>query len=140
MHEHRHGPTGAGTVLLELGAGVGAILLQVPVELAGREIEISRTDVPGLPRTHAQVRERPADGRVTYSALYAGLAEGSYAVWRDESTAALSVTVTGGQVTSCHWPAAAGSAERTGPVCASPGNPGRLYCHAARESGLAEWR
>jgi hypothetical protein len=107
MDDHRHGPTAAGTVLLELGAGIGALLLQVPAGLAGREIEISRADGPGLPRTHAQVRERPASSGITYSALYPELAAGSYTVWRDETTAALSVTITGGQVTRCHWPAAA---------------------------------
>jgi hypothetical protein len=102
MNDHRHGPTAAGTVLLELGAGVGALLLQVPAELAGREIEISRSDAPAL-RTHAQVRERPGSSGVTYSALYPELAAGRYTVWRDETTVALSVTITGGQVTRCHW-------------------------------------
>jgi hypothetical protein len=107
MNDHRHGPTAAGTVLLELGAGIGALLLQGPAELAGREIEISRADAPGLPRTHAQVRERPGSCGVTYCALYPELAAGRYTVWRDETTVALSLTITGGQVTRCHWPAAA---------------------------------
>ena len=45
MSEHRYGPTGAGTVLLDLGAETGALVLYTPEELAGAEIEIS----PGCP-------------------------------------------------------------------------------------------
>jgi hypothetical protein len=107
VDEPRYGPTGAGTVLLELGAGVGALILHVPPELNGREIEISRSGEPTGPRMHAQVRERPAGvGRSPgYSALYPGLAAGTYAVWRDEVTVVATVTVTGGRIASCSWPA-----------------------------------
>jgi hypothetical protein len=106
VNEPRYGPTGAGTVLLELGAGVGALLLQVPPELNGREIEISRAGSPAAPRTHAQVRERPGGRGRCYSALYPGLAAGTYSVWRDEVTVATTVTVTGGQIACCSWPVA----------------------------------
>ena len=109
MHEPRYGPTGAGAVLLELGAGIGALILHVPVELNGAEIEISRSGAPGVPgppRTHAQVRERRVGGAVGYAALYAGLEAGTYSVWRDERTVATEVTVAGGQVASCRWPVA----------------------------------
>jgi len=106
VKEPRYGPTEAGTVLLELGAEVGALILHVPQELNGHEIDISRAGAPDAPRTHAQVRERPSGRGTVYSALYPGLAAGSYAVWRDEATVAATVTVTGGQVASCTWPAA----------------------------------
>lgn len=100
---HAHGPTGPGTVLLELGANTGALLLDVPAGLNGREIEISLGGAPKA-RTHAQVRERPAPSGLRYCALYEGLRAGVYTVWRDARTAALTVTVTGGQVTTCRWP------------------------------------
>ena len=106
MSEPRYGPTGAGVVLLELGAGIGALILHVPAELNGTEIDISRSGEPGAPRTHAQVRERPAGGAVSYAALYPGLEPGTYSVWRDERTVATTVTVTGGQIASCRWPSA----------------------------------
>ena len=64
MDESSYGPTGAGTVLLELGPGVGALILHVPAELNGQEVEISRVGEPAAPRTHAQVRERPTGGGV----------------------------------------------------------------------------
>ena len=119
MNEPRYGPTGAGTVLLELGAGVGALILRVPPELNGREVEISRAG-SAAPRTHAQVRERPGGRGRCYSALYPGLAAGTYSVWRDEVTVATTVTVTGGQVASCSWRAAAPVPDHRAPA---PGRP-----------------
>ena len=127
MNEARHGPTGAGTVLLELGAGVGALILHVPAELNGHEIDISRAGEPASPRTHAQVRERPAGGRVAYSALYPGLAAGTYTVWSDAVTAVATVTVTGGQIAACHWPAA-------GPVPGPPGDGNQAGLRSAPDS------
>lgn len=109
-HEHRtrqhhaYGPTGPGTVLLELGANTGALLLDVPAALNGREIEISPAGPAGQARRHAQVRERPAPSGLRYCALYEGVPAGVCTVWRDAGTAALTVTVTGGQVTVCRWP------------------------------------
>jgi hypothetical protein len=90
-------------VVLNLGPGVGALILTTPPEMDGREIEISRADVPAG-RTHSQVRERQAGGRASYAAVYPDLASGTYTIWRDQVTAAGTVTVTGGVVTSFDWP------------------------------------
>ena len=38
---HRYGPTNAGTVLLDLGADTGALVLYTPADLLGAEIEVS---------------------------------------------------------------------------------------------------
>ena len=35
MTEHAAGPSGPGTVVLELGAGVGALVMYTPAELDG---------------------------------------------------------------------------------------------------------
>jgi hypothetical protein len=102
MTEHAYGPTGAGTVMLDLGPGTGALVLYTPADLAGREIEISpRT--PGARRTHASVRERPGNHRTRYAAVYAGLAPGDYTIWQDRDTPASSVAVTAGRVTCHDW-------------------------------------
>jgi len=103
--EPSYGATGPGTVLLELGAQTGALILYTPAGLAGREIEISQ-DRPGARRTHACVRERRAASGSRYAAVYADLAAGDYTVWRDHATPALTVTVTGGQIAQAGWPAA----------------------------------
>ena len=102
MSEHRYGPTSAGTVLLDLGADTGALVLYTPAALLGAEIEIS-PDTAGAPRTHAAVRARPVPGRTRYAVVYEGLAAGRYTLWRNHDTPGGQVTVTGGRVTSHHW-------------------------------------
>ena len=106
MTEHAHGPTGPGTVIMELGADTGALILYTPADLDGAEIEISRHgDLLGR-RTHSQVRQRPVANVTKYAAVYPDLRAGQYIIWLDEHTAATAAaTITGGQVTSCHWPA-----------------------------------
>jgi hypothetical protein len=104
MSEPAAGPSGPGTVVLNLGAGVGALVLFTLADLDGAEIEISRGDDPGARRTHAQVRPRRLAGQTRYAAVYPDLPAGRYTIWRDQHTPAAAVTVTGGQVTSCHWP------------------------------------
>jgi len=102
MTQHKYGPTGAGTVLLDIGANTGALVLYTPAELLGAEIEIS-PDIPGAPRTHAAVRPRPGPTGTRYAAVYERLAAGGYTLWRDHATPAGQVTITGGLVTNVHW-------------------------------------
>jgi len=104
MTEPVAGPTGPGSVVMELGADIGALVLYTPPWLDGEEIEISRDDEPGGHRTHSQVRARPLPGQTRYAAVYPGLRAGCYTIWRDERTPAATATVTGGQVSSCRWP------------------------------------
>ena len=104
MTELAAGPSGPGTVVLELGAEIGALILYAPAKLDGAEIEISRDDYPGARRTHSQVRQRHMATVTRYAAVYPGLQAGPYTIWRDEHSPAAAVTIIGGRVTSCHWP------------------------------------
>ncbi|HTX29475.1 MAG TPA: hypothetical protein VME19_20915 [Streptosporangiaceae bacterium] len=104
MTEHAAGPTGPGTVVLELGADIGALILYTPADLDGAEIEISRDGDPAGRRTHSQVRQRPVANVTTYAAVYSTLRAGEYTIWRDEDRPAATVTVAGGQITNCRWP------------------------------------
>jgi len=90
-------------VVLELGPGIGALILYTPAEMDGEEIEISRD---GEPRTHSRVRPRHMPGETRYAAVYPSLPAGRYTIWRDEHRPAAAVTVAGGQVSNCHWPPA----------------------------------
>jgi hypothetical protein len=99
------GPSSAGSVVLDLGAGIGALILDAPAELAGLEIEISPAGGgASARRTHSLVRERRTGAGLSYAAVYPGLAAGEYTIWQDAITPAAAVTVVGGQVTRCHWP------------------------------------
>ena len=104
MAEHRHGPSGLGTVVMEVGGDVGALVLYTQAGMDGDEIEISRDSEPAARRTHSQVRQRQMGTVTKYAAVYPGLAAGPYTLWRDERAPAASVTITGGQITTCHWP------------------------------------
>ena len=104
MTEPVTGPSGPGTVVMELGADVGALILFTPAHMDGREIEISRDDEPGSRRTHSQVRRRHVATVTRYAAVYPGLREGQYTIWSGEQNPAATATITGGQITSCRWP------------------------------------
>ena len=105
MTEPVLGPSGSGSVVLNVGPGVGALVLHTAADLDGHEIEISRSDIPAARRTHSQVRERRAGGGVQYAAVYPELAAGDYTIWRDATIPAGTVTSDEGIVTSFQWPA-----------------------------------
>jgi hypothetical protein len=104
MAEPLAGPSDPGTVVMEVGGDIGALILYTPADLNGREIEISQDDDPGARRTHSQVRPRHAPATIRYAAVYPDLAAGPYTIWRDEQSPAAAAVVTGGQVTTSYWP------------------------------------
>ena len=99
---HAYGPTGPGSVILELGEHIGALVLETPPGLAGHEIEISPS--VGGKRTHSMVRERVTAVGVSYAAVYPAVPAGEYTVWREDGIAAGQVAVHGGKVSQFRWP------------------------------------
>jgi len=105
VNENVYTPSRAGSVVLDLGDGIGALILEAPAELNGREIEISRAGSGSLRRhTHSLVRERITAAGPSYAAVYISLPAGDYTVWRDLDSPAGTVTVRGGQITHFRWP------------------------------------
>ena len=105
-HRHQLGPTLGGSVMIDIGGHMGALVITTPAELALQEIEIS-ADKPGAERVHVAVRERRTPGRPPrYAAVFPSLRSGIYTVWREKGHAEPSrtVTVTGGEVTEIDWP------------------------------------
>jgi hypothetical protein len=98
------GPSGPGTVVLELGPGAGALVLHTPAELNGAEIEISLVGGGGR-RTHSAVRPRLVADSTRYAAVYPGLPPGEYTIWHPDGMPAATVTVAGGVATTVRWPA-----------------------------------
>ncbi len=99
--EHGAGPSGSGTVVLELGPGAGALVLHTPADMNGAEIDISMASGA---RTHSMVRPRHVAGGTQYAAVYPGLAPGEYTIWRDDGAPASAVTIADGIATTVHWP------------------------------------
>ncbi|HEV2374683.1 MAG TPA: hypothetical protein VGS19_21290 [Streptosporangiaceae bacterium] len=104
MNEPAAGPSDPGSVVMELGADTGALVLYTPAGLNGREIEVSRDEQPGATRTHSQVRPRHMTTVTKYAAVYPSLRAGQYTIWGDQQSPVATATITGGQVTSCRWP------------------------------------
>lgn len=103
MAESALGPSTSGSVVLDLGPGIGALVLYAPPELDGREIQISPRDAAAGPTTHSLVRPRHTAGGVRHAAVYPGLPAGEYLVWLKGADAKLPVTISGGRVTSACW-------------------------------------
>ena len=76
MTETIPAPSGIGTVLLDIGADTGALILHAPAELNGVEIEISPNGTAAGPRTHSRVRERRVGATVRHAAVYPGVRRG----------------------------------------------------------------
>ena len=105
MREPVPGPSRSGSVMLDLGPGVGALVLHAAPEMDGREIEVSPlSGGPAVHRTHSQVRPRETSGETQYAAVYPQLAAGAYTIWKDDVTPALTVTIESAQVTTACWP------------------------------------
>jgi hypothetical protein len=114
MPEPVPGPSRSGRVVLDLGPGVGALVLLTPPELDGREIEVSPLGGTAAQRTHARVRPRNTGSHTQYAAVYPQLPAGTYTVWEDDGTPAAAVTINGGQVTTARWPRSPSQPSRSG--------------------------
>jgi allophanate hydrolase subunit 1 len=106
VSEPTPGPSGRGSVVLELGPGAGALVLRTAPELDGREIEVSPL-LAAQRRTHARVRPRETGAGTQYAAVYPQLAPGDYAIWGGDDTPAATVTISSGEVTTTWLPGAA---------------------------------
>jgi hypothetical protein len=85
-------------VMLDLGPGVGALVLHTDATLHGAEIEISPSGSDGN-RSHKQVHERPVAGRPLYGAVFDRLPAGGYTLWLDDRPLRRDVAVAGESVT-----------------------------------------
>ena len=85
-------PSGIGTVLLDIGADTGALILHAPAELNGVEIEISPNGTAAGPRTHSRVRERRVGATVRHAAVYPAVRAVGHAGIRLKEAAKLGFT------------------------------------------------
>ena len=96
------GPDRTGPAILDIGQGIGALLLHAPAFLKGREIEISLVDDASR-RVHTAVLEREWGGRRTHTAIFARLKAGDYVVWGLDGQARSRVAIVDGGVTELDW-------------------------------------
>jgi len=105
-HRHENPHAGQGSVLLDIGGDVGALVVTMPSSMLGAEIEVvTELDSAGHHRPHVAVVPRPLGDGIVPSLVFPALVEGSYAlVPKGTDDVHLLVDVHGGEVTSAAWP------------------------------------
>ena len=107
VHDHPHAalpaPSREGSVVLEIGGDLGALIIHTGEAQDGLEIEVSPCDDAAAPRTHAAVRPRHLAGRTVYCAVISPLTSGEYTVWRDADTPEATVRVPAAGVAEHRW-------------------------------------
>ena len=86
--------------MLEVGGDIGALVLYVPAELLGAEIDLEPLDA-ALVHTHSAVRERRLGETRRYAAVYPQLHAGLYLVGGSEQE----VVIEGGRITEVAYTA-----------------------------------
>jgi hypothetical protein len=103
-HDHSAGletrlpPSGQGTVVLDIGEGIGALVVHTPSALCGIEIEIARRG-EATAFVHTEVRERVLPEGSVYAGVFVALDEGHYTLLDVAQHPACDVTITSGRVT-----------------------------------------
>ncbi|HET6652709.1 MAG TPA: hypothetical protein VFH10_08715 [Nocardioides sp.] len=101
---------GSGSVLLDIGGDVGALVVTMPEGLEGREVEIRPAAYVApadrsVHHPHVAVVHRPVGSRRVPSLVFPGLSEGAYELYeKGTDVLRLAVHVRGGRVTEARWP------------------------------------
>jgi hypothetical protein len=110
-HEHEHvherresalAPSGQGTVVLDIGADVGALIVHTNAALAGVEIELARRG-EAKAFVHTEVRERRLPDGSVYAGVFPAVAIGDYTLVGIDGRPSCDVTIEDGRVTEVHW-------------------------------------
>ena len=89
-------------VAIDIGGGLGVLVVRTGAEMHGAEVEISRE---GDARTgaHKQVLEREVGGRPAFTLLYDALPAGRYALWLGDEPRARDIEIRAGEITELDW-------------------------------------
>lgn len=113
MKPHRHsvsgsqeergqlGPSGQGSVMIDIGPGRGALVLITDADMEGAEIEIAPVH-DQTARTHMAVRRRLGPAGTHYAAIYPSLAPGDYHLYGPH-TPPRPVAIEDGTITELRW-------------------------------------
>lgn len=102
-HEHYAARSHPEFVVLEIGEGVGALILHTGPEMHGVEVEISPAEDDSR-RSHKQVLERFIGGRPAYTAVFDQLPTGRYTLWSDGAPRVRNVVVGAEEIAQLTWP------------------------------------
>ncbi|MEO6510110.1 MAG: hypothetical protein ABIO16_03900 [Nocardioides sp.] len=116
---------GQGSVMLDIGGDIGALVIIMPASMLGQEIEIDRVGNASSQedesshehghghghghghshRAHVAVVDRPVPGGTQPSLVFPELTEGSYELFdKGADEVLLTADIVGGEVTFMEWP------------------------------------
>jgi hypothetical protein len=101
---------GQGAVMLDIGGDIGALVVEMPPEMVGVEIEIRPAAPPRSTQgrvhyPHAAVVERPVPGGPVPSLVFGELLAGAYHLhYKSGDEVLATATVRGNAVTEISWP------------------------------------
>ncbi len=103
-HHHHHRPEELRLqpVVLDLGDGVGALIVHTDPALLGKEVEISPAGEDAN-RQHKEVLKRALGATAVHVLVYDNLPEGDYTLWIDGVARSRGVRVQGGSVAELDW-------------------------------------
>lgn len=98
MDEHQLPSSWEGSVILDIGGSIGALMLRTSSVMDGSEIDLIPENKDS-PTTHSAVRQRQSESGISYAAVYPTLAEGTYTVAGTNQR----VVIEGGKVTDVEY-------------------------------------
>jgi hypothetical protein len=103
--ERRPDPSGEATVMLDIGASRGALVVYLSQPFDGEEVEIRPLGESWTGR-HTGVRRRDVRAGACFAAVYGSLAPGPYELRQlgTGDNALLDVAIEAGRVTEAEWP------------------------------------
>lgn len=81
--------------VLDIGDGVGSLVIYTREALRGKEIQVSMKGNASAKMVHTAIWERRFNGRTMFAGIYPALPEGDYIIWTHPSR---EVTIVGGSV------------------------------------------
>jgi len=85
--------------VLDIGQGIGALVIYTKKDLLGQEIEVSLKGNDEQ-KIHTAIHERKVNGRSIFAGLFLALPEGDYIIWVHPSC---EVTIISGHVAEVNW-------------------------------------
>ena len=101
-HEHYSARSHPEFVVLEIGEGVGALIIHTDPGMHGQEVEISPSGRDDE-RSHKEVLERSNAGRPAFTAVFDQIPDGRYTLWTGGVARARGVRVRGGEIIDLDW-------------------------------------
>jgi hypothetical protein len=101
-HHHVAADVRSQPVVLDLGDGIGALIVHTDPELLGVEVEISPAGADGN-RQHKEVLQRTMGPSTVNVLVYDNLPEGTYTLWVDDAAWAREIRIESGSVAELDW-------------------------------------